>query len=58
MATIENGDKLIAAHPDQAEVSAWILADGSRFISDAGNGSTEADDGFTELWLEITGEKI
>lgn len=52
MASIENGDKLLATHPE-LPISAWILSDGTRFISDEGIGSYENEEGFDELWNEI-----
>lgn len=55
MASIENNDKLIATHPE-LPLSAWILADGTRFIADEGDGSREGDDGFEGLWTDIIGD--
>jgi hypothetical protein len=55
MASIENNDKLIATHPE-LPLTAWVLADGTRFIADEGTGSHEGEDGFEELWSEIVGD--
>jgi hypothetical protein len=51
MATIENGDKLLST---SGAISAWILADGTRYIADEGDGVYEGEEGFEELWDSLT----
>lgn len=45
--------QLIAVHPLIPSLAAWILEDGTRYISDECEGCYECEEGFDEMWEEI-----